>query len=442
MFFEYNLPKGMPSYIDAKHRTAFNHMLSCVSSRMDLLEEALMLSGMRGEDFSLALERVFNPEDETPSIDSMTPDSIATLAEMLASGMKPADDRVEWPNAEAVVDTAFVTRKEWETLRMMGMGGSDAAVVLGMSPYTSKQKLYYSKCGTDFAMQEPDAGMQYIFEYGHRMEDMVIGQFCRATGCKRVRETRMFRSKKFPFITANIDAIVQFDDGRLAIFEAKTTTLYNRDAWADHSCPAHYVPQCRQYPAVLDDDRIEAVYIGCIYGNTPNDFTYGIVKRNKEAEEDQMLEEDYFWNEYVLAGQEPPRSGDPEKDMEIVLAKIGLADPSTRRKAVPLDQKLADPLSEYRTVHEERQDLESKVKALKKQEDALLIPVIEALGTNIKGEVVDGSGRVYTVSYAPVSRAKVDMEKLEAAFPDAYSACVDKPEESYRTFRMSVRDPL
>lgn len=439
MYFEYNLPQGMPFYIDEAHRSQFNSMLDAIKNRMELLETALSLTDLSGELFSLALTRVFNAEDDTPSLDMMEPDDIAALASMLSYGLT-AEPRIEWPNAVTVADTAFVTRKEWEMLRLIGLGGSDAAVVLGLSPYRSTQALYHDKRGTMFEVNDkPDPGKEYIFAYGHRVEDLVIEQFCRQTGCKRVRETRMFRHKDYPYVTANIDAIVRFPDGRLSVFEAKTTTSFNRDAWANHSCPPHYVPQCRQYMAVLNDPRINDTYIGCIYGNTPSDFMAGIVPRDRQAEQEQLEEEEYFWMQYIETGLEPKPSGNPEKDMEILRKKIGLADKSTKNKVIALSNDLAESLSEYMKIRGQRQEAEARVKALKEQEAIFSLPIIEALGTNIKGQVRASDGTVYTITNSPVSRLETDMEKLAMSYPEAFKACVRKPEESYRRLTIKAK---
>ena len=154
MYFEFNLPEKMPSYIDSIHAPAFNAMLKTVSERMNRLEEALSFSTLSPDVFSYVLASVFDPEKEVNPIDVMEPGRIVELAEMLAVGVK-VEPRIEWPNAEVVVDTAFVTRKEWETLRMLGTGGSDAAVILGISPYNTPRSLFYSKRGPQFAIPEP-----------------------------------------------------------------------------------------------------------------------------------------------------------------------------------------------------------------------------------------------------------------------------------------------
>lgn len=437
MFFEYNLPKAMPSYVDDSNRYTFNAVLKRVSERMDKLECALNLSGLSGEVFSVALEKVFDPNAEIHPIDSMTAEDIADLATLMSVGVT-AEPRLEWPNAEVIVDTAFVGRKEWEMLRMLGMGGSDAAIVMGISPYNSRAMLYHSKCGTKFPKREaPDPGKEYIFEYGHRMEDMVINQFCKRNGCTRVRETRMFRKKGYPFITANIDAIVRFPTGEIAIFEAKTTVEFNRDKWANHSCPAHYVPQCNQYMCVLDDPRIERTFIGCIYGNTMNDFQAGVVLRDLEYEEDLIYGEVSFWNGHVLAGVEPEMRDNAEVNVELVNKKIDYADKSTKNKPIPLSADLLSNVRNYMEAREQRRTMEEQVEALKKQEDMFSLPIREALGKNIKGSLEAGQ-ESYIVTFNPVSRTKVDTEKLMTVYPEAYNACSETPLESYRTFSIKA----
>lgn len=441
MFFAYHLPDHMPDYIEESHRPAFDKMLETIQNRMERLETALDLSSLSREVFSLALSRVFRPEDAEPALDYMDPDDIATLAEMLAVGIT-AEPRIEWKNAVTIVDTAFVTQKEWETLRMLGIGGSDAAVLLGISPYRTKQALYHDKCGTTFAVPDPpDPGKAYIFAYGHRVEDLVIEQFCRQARCQRVRETRMFCHKDYPFITANIDAIVKFPDGRLSVFEAKTTTSFNRDAWANHTCPPHYVPQCRQYMAVLNDPRIMQTYIGCIYGNTPSDFMSGVVQRNLQAEQEQLEEIDFFWKQHIQRHCEPSPSGNAEQDMALLRKKIGFADPSTKNRSVSLSADFAKDLAQYMEVREEQRKAEEKVNALKEQESRYALPVVQALGQNIKGEVTASDGTVYVITNTPLAgRAKTDLEKLELVYPEAYRNCVSIPEkESSRRLTIKIK---
>ena len=47
--------------------------------------------------------------------------------------------------AEAFVDTETLSREDWLSYRRKGIGGSDAAAIMGMSPFCTKRDLYYDK---------------------------------------------------------------------------------------------------------------------------------------------------------------------------------------------------------------------------------------------------------------------------------------------------------
>lgn len=435
MFFEYSLPEQAPSYLDPARRDEFETTTARIEARMNLLENGLTLSGLSGEVFSIALSRVFSPEDETPALDTMAASDIAALAKALSVGLT-AEPRLTWRNAVTVVDTAFVTRKEWETLRMMGIGGSDAAVVQEISPYRALQELYHDKCGTVFERpEEPNPGKDFIFTYGRRMEDLVIEQFCRQTGCQRIRETRMFRRKDLPFVAANIDAIVRFPDGRLAVFEAKTTSRFNKSAWENHSCPPHYEPQCRQYMAVLDDPRINEVYIGCIYGNAVSDFVVGRVPRDQKEEQILLEEECFFWEEYVEIGEEPPAGNSASKAASLLTKKIGLINPLSKDVAIPLQDDCVPALRQYLTLREQRRELERQVKALKEQEIGAYLPIAEAMGKNVRASLrLDGAA--YEIRYAPTRQRQTDLQKLELAYSEAFADCVRVSDSAERRFEV------
>ena len=55
------------------------------------------------------------------------------------------------PAAEAayeplvLVDTSTLTEEQWLDYRRLGIGGSDAAAVLGISPFRTARDLYYDK---------------------------------------------------------------------------------------------------------------------------------------------------------------------------------------------------------------------------------------------------------------------------------------------------------
>lgn len=94
---------------------------------------------------------------------------------------------------------------------------------------------------------------------------------------------------------------------------------------------------------------------------------------------------------------------------------------------------------EYISVHEERKLAEKRVESLKQKEDIAAAPLKDALGKNIKGKLTTDSGD-YIVTWNPISRTKLDTEKLKKEFPTAYEECVKKEEESYRTFKLDFKE--
>ena len=74
--------------------------------------------------------------------------------------------------AQVVVDTENLTREDWLSYRRLGIGGSDAAAIMGVSPFCTKRDLYYDKRGITPAMEEEESNW-VAKEVGHRLEDLV-----------------------------------------------------------------------------------------------------------------------------------------------------------------------------------------------------------------------------------------------------------------------------
>ena len=244
-FFAHAVPETAPSYILPEAADKVNATCKSVRARMALLQETLdSMPQLRGEVFS-EIVRPFMGLDSTgkPKLDSMSVKELRTAVELLAPTVdeRSIPDRLEWPNCITFVDTAFTTNEEWEVLRMFGIGGSDSACIIGRG-YNSSRKIYHDKIGTDMH-EKIDEDKQFIFEYGHKVEPLVIETFCRKSGAHRVHETRMFAHKDYPFLTANVDEIVRFDNGKLFVFEAKTCTGFKKDCWRNGNIPAEYAPQ-------------------------------------------------------------------------------------------------------------------------------------------------------------------------------------------------------
>ena len=93
---------------------------------------------------------------------------------------------------EAVVEISGLSREEWLDYRKKGIGGSDAAAIMGVSPFATKRDLFYDKTGIRPAFQDYEDNW-VAKEVGHRLEDLVAEIFSQKTGLKIFPVRTMFR---------------------------------------------------------------------------------------------------------------------------------------------------------------------------------------------------------------------------------------------------------
>lgn len=341
---------------------------------------------------------------------------------------------VFFPDAVVVADCSSLTNEQWKELRKLGIGGSDAAVIMECSPWKTKKELYYEKIGAPVLL-DLDEDKWFIYEYGHAVEELVAKMFQRKTGFEVMIDTRMYRHPKYPFMQANVDRVVRLPDGRIAILECKTTTFFNKEEWYSGP-PRYYEMQCRHYMAVCN---VDVVYIACLFGNTPADFVCHRIERDLDYESDIIEAEKEFWENNVLAGIEPEYSGDGEMDIAVLRKYGGPA--NIKIPPVVLEKEYIPQVKKYLAVVEQRKKQEALVEALKQQEKTLQIPFWEALGTATKGiiEIPEEPDSYYEISISPRSRTNVDTDRLRLVYPDAYNECVSVKEESCRVFSLSKK---
>ena len=118
--------------------------------------------------------------------------------------------------AEVFVDTENLSREDWLSFRRKGIGGSDAAAIMGMSPFSTKRDLYYDKLGIQPVVDEEEDNW-VAKEVGHRLEDLVAEIFSRNTGLKVYPVRKMFRHPLHPFMLADVDFFIDFPDGTKGI---------------------------------------------------------------------------------------------------------------------------------------------------------------------------------------------------------------------------------
>lgn len=405
---------------DTLHPLA-DEVISRLEERMNWLNLCWSASGLDGHVFAAAIaayaktiplatvENSGAPTVWEALMNKFNVDQVAELAKALSPNFTDAKPRLEFPNAVALVDCRFVTTKEWEFLRRYSIGGSEVAAIMGKSHYATPLKLYHDKRGE--IPDVVDNSREYMFDYGHCVENFVVEKVCALLGAVHYPEFRMFCHKEYAFITANPDAILMFPDGSLALFEAKTATRFKKDDWAD-GIPEYYAPQPQQYLAVLDDPRLEKGYIGVVLGGLPANFQAHLYMRDREMAAEQIRQIVDFWTNCMEKETPPALSGDPKLDIEAIYCA---GDRQMFQDEISLPSYTVDEFGAYFDMKNSRQKIMKKVNELKAQEDLMVADIIQNFSLDVPVLCKMKNGMTYRIRRQKVSAESVDLDVLPPA---------------------------
>lgn len=332
-----------------------------------------------------------------------------------------------------VVSTDGMNEATWLDYRRRGIGGSDVAAIMGLSPFATARDLYFTKRGITPMIYENDNWVAK--EVGHRLEDLVAQIFSKKTGFRVYQRKTLFAHPLYPFLQANVDYFYETLDGEIGILECKTCNYNAQDKWANNTVPVNYELQCRHYMSVMN---INTAYIACLYGNNENEFVYRKIDRDLDYENDIIEQVRYFWEECVQKGVEPPYTEGGDLVLESIRRHYGEAD--TSASAVYIDKSFASSLEEYLTLREQKSVLSKQVDELDDSMKKLYAPVVDVLGNGCTAVCKNGS-TVYNITYNPVYRtaiSKDNLEKLETVYPVLYSEYVQTTES--RHFNVKRKD--
>lgn len=215
-------------------------------------------------------------------------------------------------DAYIVYETKDMSKEQWLEARKCGIGGSDAASVLGLNPYKSSVSVYIEKvdyihgvsmsdkningCKKDSSNEE----VNYRMELGNKLEDFVANEFSLKTGLKVRNVNGILKNDKYPFAIANIDRAVV---GEKAFLECKVTNSFNKKEWIK-TIPIHYKIQMNHYMAVTGASHC---YVAVLIGN--EELVIHKLERDEDYIEEIMKLEEIFWNNCILGNELPMPDG-------------------------------------------------------------------------------------------------------------------------------------
>ena len=163
------------------------------------------------------------------------------------------------------------------------VGGSDAAIILGISKYKTPLELYMEKTRM-MKVEEPSGDNKIILEMGHQYETPVRNLFSMVSGVKAYPCTKQFMNVKYKNLVANIDGLCE-EDGELYLYEGKTTRFGSKvyQDFKEEIVPLQYYLQVQFYLEILE---LNYGYICCAWGLNPmTDFKYIKIKRDPIGKE-------------------------------------------------------------------------------------------------------------------------------------------------------------
>jgi putative phage-type endonuclease len=190
-------------------------------------------------------------------------------------------------NAEVEAFTGDMERADWLALRRTGIGGSDAASVLGLG-YHSPYRIWADKTEQLDAEDATNIRMRC----GQLMEPVIAQLFTEDTGIAVQTFPYLIRSKRWPHMIVNLDAIAHSPE---AVGEWKTADKLFARSWEDEdgnvAVPDAYMIQGQHELAVTGLPR---VYFGVLIGG--NDFRVVHVERDELFIENLAVAEQNFWS--------------------------------------------------------------------------------------------------------------------------------------------------
>lgn len=189
------------------------------------------------------------------------------------------------------ISTANMARSEWLAKRRTGVGGSDAAAIIGLSRWATPYTVYLDKLGILPEKEETEALRQ-----GRDLEEYVAKRFTEETAKKVQRCNYMIRNQAYPFALADIDRKVV---GENAGLECKTTSTLDLKQFHGVEFPEQYYAQCVHYMAVTGAERwyLSVLVLG-------KEFHVYTLERDESEIAALMKLESEFWN--LVERQEPP----------------------------------------------------------------------------------------------------------------------------------------
>lgn len=283
------------------------------------------------------------------------------------------------------------------------LGGSDIAVLLGVSPWKTPFQLWEEKLGI-----EPDTphdeGREKVLRRGKRLEPVVMEMLQDEYDIIVVQRNGVYRDSEHDWMRAEIDFECDVD-GEVANGDVKTVHPYAAKDWGEtltDEVPTYYIAQF-QWGMMITGAKmcVVAALVGA------DDLRLYYVRRDEDIIAMIRQRGVTFWNTYVLAEVPPPIQ--TSEDADRMLAKFNGV-------TVVAPEDVKRTIRYLKGVKAAEKRLE-----LKRDEFEVAVKLTLASATKGAGDgkflLVDDAGK-QLASWNPQSSSRLSSKKVKELYPD------------------------
>jgi len=322
-------------------------------------------------------------------------------------------DRGEGGGAAAGERGAGGHGEAWHERRRKGIGASDIAGILGVSPWASPYSVWLDKVGGGSPADSGGGGSERM-RWGLAFEDQILTEAARRLAVEVTGRQVALEHPAYPWARATLDGTFAEPggDADAGAIEVKTT---GEQRWA--GVPVYYEAQVQWQLEVGD---LPVGWVATLHAGQR--LSLWVVERDKELGERLVSVAERFWERHVLAMVPPPIDGSAATSGAIA---------ARYRSTVP---ELVADLSPVAGAVEELREVKRQMAELKAREAGLKNQIQACLGAAEAGAV----GGVLAVTWRKHDHRSLDTERLRDEQPQiAERYTVSEPR---RTLLLPGRD--
>lgn len=291
---------------------------------------------------------------------------------------------------------------QWLEERRKGVGGSDVAAIMGLSPWKTAYQVYQEK-----RKEVKDWQGNERTDWGKRMEPAIRQWYSDQTGRPVRVPDKIITHSKYPFMLASLDGFT--DDRR--VVEIKTAR--SAKGWGEpgtDEIPDYYRVQVEHYMVVTGFEVADVPV--SIAGGSPELYE---VPSDRELQEMIIEACAAFWKR-VIEGNPP--------DAVCYSDAVARFGHSAAKGAVVASSEVLDAVIDLRSVRDSKASLEAR-------EEELRGRLIIALG-DAGDTLVDAAGATLLTYRLSSGRKLFDAKALERERPEIYQQYLKQAEPARR----------